>query len=336
MISRVAEHCVWLMRHVERAESAARMLMVNRALVPGEGALAPARWHPLVIAAGEEDNFIDRFSRAALNDGEQVQAYLTWDKQCAVSLRSAIFWARENARHIRETLTLEMWESLNVMWLWLTEGEARALYDAERHRMYEQVREGCQQFHGALDGTLPRTTAYQFMQLGKWLERGGQTARLLDVHHYVLHRDDGLPPSPLEAAKWQAVLRSCSAHDALLKVSRKPFSGRSIAQFLMLDPHFPRSIRYCLERALETLKGIHPEEGPHLGASTRQRLGTLVGDLTGRSIDEHLDRGLQHSLTDIIDRTAMVFSAVQQDYFEPPIDLSTPLPPVPTPLADLQ
>ncbi|NNE43946.1 MAG: alpha-E domain-containing protein, partial [Gemmatimonadetes bacterium] len=141
MISRVAESCFWLHRHLERVDRTARNVDVNRAFVLDSQLEDTETWWPLLVVSGEGPRFLERFGPDAAADGEHVQAYLTWDRDNPVSILVATQWARENARTIRETVSREMWGCLNHFWLWLSEGPGKRVYARDRAEFFTQVRE---------------------------------------------------------------------------------------------------------------------------------------------------------------------------------------------------
>src|SRR4029079_6860563 len=106
MISRVADHCFWLSRYLERAENTARVLEVNQTLLLDFAVPLEQQWRPLLIISGIHDMPEDV-------DGEVVQDYLTWEPTTLSSIASTLAGARENARNIREVISAESWERLN-------------------------------------------------------------------------------------------------------------------------------------------------------------------------------------------------------------------------------
>lgn len=320
MISRVAESCFWMCRYMERVESTARILAVNRAFVMTAHLPPWARWRPMVIVVGEEEAFTERHGAEAMSQGEVVQAHLTWDESCPVSIRSSLRWARENARTSREVLTLEMWRSLNTFWLWLGSDEARALYDGQRHSFYSEVIDRCHQFLGVCYGTMLRHEPYDFMRLGFYLERAGQTARLLDVHQHQLAPAGRAAMTRVEEnIFWGAVLKSCSAFEMYLKRFQRALCPEDVYRFLVLEPGFPRAVRFCIGRAQELLEDLHPDAAVGSGATALcQALATDLDDLDRR--ESPLERDPHEALTWIVDTTAQLCGAIADDYF----NLTTP------------
>src|SRR5437660_12585969 len=170
MISRVAEHCYWLARYLERAENTARVLEVNHTLLLDFHVPVEQQWRPLLIISGIHDF-------AASATAEAVQGLMTWDPDNPCSITASLGAARENARIIREVISAEMWERINFYHLWVQSPAARALYASGRSEFYSKIRRINQLIHGISDGTMSHGEPWEFFQLGKYLERACQTAR---------------------------------------------------------------------------------------------------------------------------------------------------------------
>ncbi len=320
MISRVAESCFWLARYLERAETMARLISVHSAFVLDVDLPSTERWMPLVIVAGEEERFRALYDEAATSDGELVQRYLTWEQNSPVSILTSLASARENARTIRETISLEMWETINDLWLWLNGPAARALYARERHSFYHRIRNSCWLFYGAVANTMLHEKAYYFMRLGTLLERPGQTARILDVHHHSFGRTQPEFESAAEVAQWAALLRSCSGIEPFLKRGAGEISGQAVAGFLLLDRAFPRSVYFNLERATRVLDTLRPPHARSIGERAAAGLAEIVAELEHMRIDTVMERGVHEVLTWVVDSTARVCATVAEEFFHPPLE----------------
>jgi uncharacterized alpha-E superfamily protein len=316
MIARVAESCFWLHRYMERVENTARLIQVNLGLVL-DAHLAPGdQWRPILLALGEDGSFVQRLGPRAIDDGEVVQEFLTWDEENPAALLNSLQWARENARTIRETISVEMWQSLNAFWLWLSGGPGRRLYRGARHAFYERVKEYCQLFQGYYHGTMLYAAAFDFMRLGGLLERTGQTTRILQAMCHRLDSAAGEGTTPADAAFGLATLRSCSASESFLKMNRGPLSGASVAGFLLLEPAFPRSVVHCLDRCAHFLDRIRPIEQPEIGRRSASLLDTVLMLLRARRIQDLIRTGLAAELTTVLNSTAAIGDAIQEDFFE--------------------
>ena len=311
MISRVADHCFWLGRYLERVESTSRVLFVTRN-VALDSELTPLQcWQPVVIVAGESERFGGRFGLDASGDGERVERYMTWDEENPCSIFRSVAAARENARSIREVVSFETWEALNELYLWMN-GTARAEYQAERYGFYRRLRQGMQLCVGLVSSTMLHDTPWEFIRLGILLEGIGQTARILDVHHHAVvsmeaHR-------VIQTALWLALLRACSGFEPFMKRYQGRVSREGVAEFLVVEPHFPRSIQHCVRHACECLSAIRPPEDKELpGRRALERLGALdawLGERARQSLAPELLHGL---LTHVVNETAAVCESISED-----------------------
>lgn len=318
MISRVAESCFWLNRYVERVEVQARMLGVNLAFQLDVELADTERWRPLVIVAGQEVDFLAHTDPSLVDDPDEVQEYLTWSEDNPSSLLSSVFSARENARTIRETISLEMWETINDLWVWLNEREARRLYRNDRQAFYLRLRNQCLLFHGIAQGTMLHEDPFEFMRLGTSLERVGQSARILDTKHHSVGPTSGEDDeSPSEVAYWLAILRFCSGVEPFLKRRTARPSGTSVADFLLFDPAFARSVLHNVDRTVNFLQLVRPPAPSSIGERTDTLLSDMRNELSAMTIETVLEKGLHQTLTWIVETTAQISEAIHDDFFDP-------------------
>jgi uncharacterized alpha-E superfamily protein len=263
MLSRIAESLYWIGRYVERAEDTSRILDVHLSL------LLEDPWAPedvvcasLLSAMGHEP--ADGVRRGGVLD------VLAWDATTPASVVGAIAAARENARRSREVVSMELWESLNVTW----HEAVRRSKRGNPHAFLPWVRERTAAFNGVADGTLSRDEAWHFLVLGRSIERADMTARLAAAR--ALAGTAG--PS------WVTLLQSCGAYQAFLRSARGAVDERRSAEFLLLDPLFPRSLMSALvaaEQCLDELALRHNVAASGPGAERRAQrvLGMIRSEL---------------------------------------------------------
>jgi len=347
VISRVAEHCFWYGRYLERTESTARVLAVTNNLAL-DAELTPEQcWLPAIIVAGERERFLAKHGAEAAGSSETVPVYLTWDDDNTASIVCSVASARENARSIREVLSLEGWEATNELYLWLlgpgrdggdpqAPGPAggRADYDRDRYAFYRHISRQVQLCLGMLRSTMLQDTPLDFIWLGVMLERVGQTARVLDVHHHAFTNLTGRQ-EVVETALWLSLLRACSGFEPFMKRHQGKVTGDAVASFLMFEPDFPRSIRFCLDAAHSRFfEHIRPSDQPSLpGAETAARLRALAEWLRSRSYEE-LGSSIHGLLTRVVDETAEVCNVLSRELFyvgkdETLLNEASPTPPGP-------
>jgi uncharacterized alpha-E superfamily protein len=308
MISRVAEHCLWMSRYLERAENVARVLDVNQTLLLDFDMPAEHQWKPLLTISGIHD-FKD-------SSAEAVQHHLTWDPDNPCGIISSIIFARENARIIREVISADMWERVNYFYLWMHGADARELYDGDRNGFYSQVKRINQGFYGIAEGTMSHGEAWDFFRMGKYLERACQTARILDVKYHMLLPRPDMINTPIDSAHWMAILKSCSGYEPFHKQRQSFEAGTAIAEFLIFDPLFPRSIRRCLLYCQEACHRISGRKRNQPANEAERVLENLVDWLRLATIDDLVKVGLHESLTKVINTIHEIGEAIRHTYFD--------------------
>jgi uncharacterized alpha-E superfamily protein len=314
MIARVAEHCFWLGRYLERAESTARVLQVTGTLALDAGLPPEQCWTPILAVFGERPRFLERLGASAEGDGEMVQRFMALEENNPSSLLSMLFAARENARAIREVVSIECWEVINELYLWMRGDEARTEYAQHRYGFYRHIRRAAQLCLGLFPHTMLHDAPLDFIGLGVQLERVGQTARVLDVHHHAFKR---LPTGHLvvETSLWLSLLRICSGFEAFMKRNQGKVTGDAVAAFLLFEPAFPRSIRHGLESARRLLAEFHPAGAPGLpGTETVARCSKLLERLQPDALSGP-DATIHELLTQVVDGTAAVCDSLSAEFF---------------------
>jgi len=310
-ISRVADHCFWLSRYLERAENIARILEVNQSLLLDTQLPAEKQWMPLMIISGIHD-YKGTF------ESEAVQEFMTWDIDNKTSIQFSVNAARENARIIREVISSDMWERLNFYYLWMQDTAGRYLYNQNRHDFYNQMKRINHMFHGITDATMSHGEPWQFLQMGKYLERASQTARILDVKYHVLLPSTEDVGMPIDNANWMGILTSCSGYEPFHKQydSRDMLMSTAVADFLIFDPIFPRSVRNSLhmfQTALHAISG-NPVREPK---NDPERLtAELLMWLDSSQIDKLVEVGLHESLTRVVDTIGDLGAKIHETYID--------------------
>jgi uncharacterized alpha-E superfamily protein len=317
MISRVAEHCFWMARYLERAENTARVLEVNHTLLLDFHVPVEQQWRPVLIISGIHD---DPHEPTA----EHVLEFMTWDRENPFSIASSLAWARENARIIREVISAEMWERINFYHLWLQNRGGRSIFAADRPEFFAQVRRINQLVHGIADTTMSHGEAWEFFKLGTYLERASQVARILDVRYHTLLPASAGDDTPVDNAHWVAILKSCSGYEPFHKKPRPLPSepAAAVADFLIFDEQFPRSVKRCLwecESAAAAAAGNPIGRRP---TDAERAVVGLIGWLDARTTHDLIRGGLHEALTHIVDSVHGIGEAVHRTFFaagtEPP------------------
>lgn len=309
MLSRVAESIYWMSRYVERAENVARFVDTNYNLMLDTQVIGE-QWDPLVDTSGDDEDFAKRYGEATQ---ENVIRFLTSDSENSNSVFSCLRAARENARSIREIISSEMWEQINTFYLMVRDA-AKAGNLEKPQEFCRAVKQASHLFNGITDATMTHNEGWHFIRTGRLLERADKTSRMLDVKYYILLRSASDVGSPIDEVQWASVLRSASAFEMYRKKHGRISPG-DIVGFLLLDTEFPRSIRFCLDCARESLHAITGTPPGGYRHAPEKSLGQLCSDLAYTQIEEVISKGLHEYLDDLQTRMNRVGAGIHETFF---------------------
>jgi uncharacterized alpha-E superfamily protein len=319
MLSRVAENLYWMSRNVERAENLARLLGVGFDLELDSAGLA---------RNGHADGLLERvltilanrdaYERAhgpAERNRDAMLRFLTFETKHAQSLIGMIARARENARGVQEAISAEAWSHVNRLYLYLSSAKAQRRFEASPVRFFEAIKQSCILFDGLVDSTLPRNEVFYFLQLGRHLERVDTISRIIAAQSRTLHEPETGPGPPLRLVHWTSLLQSCSAYEAYLRTFHDRIDPQSVVRYLVLDPDFPRAVRFCVTRCRDALHEISGGDLDGYGSEAERRLGRLDGELRYIDVGEIFDRGLTSYLSGLQDACNRIGDEIHHTYF---------------------
>lgn len=294
MLSRVANCLYWMSRYIERAENIARLVDVNLQLLLDLRDLNDARlaeyWMPIVQSTGDEKAFFELHKKAT---GQAVTEFFVFQPENSNSIVSSIVQARENARMVRDQITVEFWEELNRLYLFVRSPEARKVWRQSPSEFFQQIKGSSLYLVGIGYATILRNEGWWFSEAGKFIERADKTSRILDVRYQSLP-ERGAPKSisQSEAFGWQAILRSCSAWDAYKTLHGADVHPRLVAEFLLLNEDFPRSGRFCVNKLNGSLRHISGVREGRFSNEAEKLAGRMEAELQFSTIDEIFDQSL--------------------------------------------
>ena len=223
-----------------------------------------------------------------------------------------IEYARTNARAVRTTLTREVWEATNQCWMTLNELLSHPVRERTLGEVLATIRNESQQVRGAMAGSMLRNEIFNFARLGTYIERADNTARIVDVKYFVLLPSVSLVGSTLDNVQWETVLRSVSGESAYRWLNSGRMDARGIAEFLILDGRFPRSLSFCYEEMRINMAGLAREYGHESPA--HELLRNAGAQLHQTTIAEILERGLHEFIRDFIGGNQRIAEAIANDY----------------------
>ena len=314
MLSRVADSLYWMSRYLERAEHTARVVNVNlNVTLDRTPADAAQHWGHLLAALPSPPPF-DRKTAA---DPLQRQ---TLDLANRESIAACVAVARENARQVREEISSEMWEELNRLFLTIQRSQpTESEWTAGTHEFLSSTITGVHLIQGVTDATMTHGEGWQFIELGRFVERAANTAALLDTHYREFTGEAEMPTTGVsEYVEWVGVLKSCCAFEAYCRHYTANVRPMRIAEFLLLNADFPRSIRFAAGRVQASLKALAALTG-RINGRPERLAGRLLAALDYSQIDEIFGI-LPSYLQDIVRQTNHIGGAVHQQYIAYQID----------------
>jgi len=282
MLSRVADSLYWMARYLERAENTVRLLDVTMSLMLDTGGtnLEP-RWNRMIGALGrpqglEWDGSLEPMARKLVFDGFHP-----------ASVTYGINAARENARQVREEISTEQWQRLNRLYHQMHVPNAQTQFSASMNDFLAAITDGIHLFQGVGDSTMIHGQGWQFIRLGRSLERAYATATLLEVYHSELFQAHERDATGYQYLELVGLLRSCTAFEAYCQVYTADITSDRIVEFLLLNRDFPHAIRYCVDQIRVSIEAIQRSGGrrsPDELTAGIGRLHAMLGYTTIREI----------------------------------------------------
>jgi uncharacterized alpha-E superfamily protein len=321
MLSRTADHLFWMARYSERAENLARLLDVTyqMSLVPHDPQTERNNWHAVIVLNSLEVAYAKRYDEIS---AANVLHFMVRDDTHPSSIYSCLRAARENAHAVRGTLTAEMWETLNETWLQVQKLSFEQIMEGGIAGFFDWVKQRSSLLRGAMFGTMLQDDAFQFIRLGKLLERADNTARILDVKYQNLsgsgqsqmQSQGGEVEESSDFYHWGALLRSVSAFEVYRKVYRDVITPERVAELLILRDDLPRALHSCMQNVVTILDRVKNSRSDE----TVRRAGQLFASLHYGRIEEIYAGGLHAWLDDFLDRIGDLGKRISEDFLVGP------------------
>ena len=319
LLSRTADHLYWHARYIERAENTARMLGVNfdTLLMPHEPQLEIDLWRATLGLSELEPQFIELYGEITT---ENVLRFMVTDTRNLSSIVSCLWAARENARAVRDSLTSEMWETVNDMWL-----ESRQWVESDQAitqvRDYlDWVKMRSHLILGVALGTMLKDETFNFLRMGTFIERADNTARLLDLKFFQrseIQSDDATKTTEHDDTKdfyhWTALLRSVSGFEVYRQTYHDVITPARVAELLIFRKEMPRSLAACLTDLNKNIAHVRNA----YSKKTERLAGKMLSNLQYGQIEEVLQYGIHEYLTEFLEKTYDLGQQISQDFLVP-------------------
>jgi uncharacterized alpha-E superfamily protein len=278
MLSRVADSLYWMSRYLERAENTVRQLDVTMSLMLDTGGSSDeARWKRLMDSLGKQTGM--KWS----GDLESMARALVFDSNNHASVTFCVTGARENARQVREEISTEQWQRLNRLFHQIHSPHAQTQFTSNINDALTSILDGIHLFKGVSDTTMIHGEGWQFIRLGRYLERAYATATLLEVYQPSLFSALENDHSGHQYLELVGLLRCCTSFEAYCQVYTADVVPDRILEFLLLNHDFPHAIRYCADcvrHGIECIQRAGGRRPPDELTATIGRLHAMLGYTT--------------------------------------------------------
>ena len=322
MLSRVAHSLYWMSRYIERAENVARLLEVNLQFVldfQGIDDTAHKEHWDSILASSEDQALFAMLHDTA--DSRNVTDFLALDLRNPNSILSCVYSARENARMIRDQISIEMWQTINELFLFLKARDTAEIWATGPYEFFQEIKRHSHLFQGLTESTYSRNEGWEFIQFGKLIERADKTTRILDVKYHILLPSADDVGGAVDTAQWQAVLRSASALESYHRFYVHEILPWKVAEFLIFSESFPRSLHYCVTQIDDFLCRILAESGTRRRTEAGRAASRLLADLRSLTITDVLEQGLHEFLIDIQESLDRIGDEVIQTTMFYPVEI---------------
>ncbi|MFN5477169.1 MAG: alpha-E domain-containing protein [Chitinophagaceae bacterium] len=272
MLSRSADALFWISRYIERSEGLLRILHTTYVLSLDRGPYANNSWKTIL----EIFSYLPKAEKAELEkDADQILEHILMDSRNANSLRIILTKARENARGMQDHLTKEVWEQVNFMYHMMYDHQLSSqLKTNQQIPAIERLLKNCLLFTGIVDSTMSRGMSWNFMNIGKYLERCLMTIDLMEQQMI----DNDLSEEK-DILYWRGVLFSLSGYEFHLKNYRSNEANDNVIHQVVINDSFPHSVMYCLQRIRKYLDNIIEENSPEDPAGLRRQFGRICSSV---------------------------------------------------------
>lgn len=259
MLSRVAENIYWMARYIERAENTARLINVTTNLILDLPRSANVGWEYMTEIMGSDELFKSLYGEA---DERSILKFIIADQNNYGSIVSSLQMARENARTIRDIIPRETWEHINNLFIKAKSNTQSGISRKNRHSYLSDIILGAQTITGQLAGTMYHDLGYDFLRMGRNLERADMTTRIIDVRSADLLENHHESLTPYENIQWMSVLKSLTGYQMYRRIVQVRINRPDVLKFLLQEKRFPRAFLHAICEVKTCLDDLPRNEAP--------------------------------------------------------------------------
>lgn len=311
MLSRSAENLYWMGRYLERTEHLARYINVQYFFSLDS---SHSRQRELAIRSIADMIGFDIPADQDINEEEVlVMAALAEDNP--VSILSTAFMARENARSVRDSISLELWEAMNNFYLFVANYPVDVYKTRGLSDFTNNVFRNCSTVRGRIQYTLLYNTGWLFIQLGLNLESAAQVVRILISKLNDINEISKLTiGDSIIEQEWDLLLDCVEAKDMCNKFYTSLPNRHNSLDFLLFNTFFPRSVINRLNQVLKYLKLITPDR-PGEKNTISYKVSKIITPYHFLDVDE-IDDNLTEFLEELLSKIYLISDLIAEEYFK--------------------
>ena len=236
MLSRSAKHLYWLSRYIERTENIARMIDVNLELIldfPDDHSL---NWKPLIDTLDINDLFESKYKNY---NETNVLNFLFEDKKNSSSLKNCLVMSKYNIETIKDDLPKSANISLNHLYEHIIDNKISKVHKRKKLQYITNIVSMTQNFFGSINDNLSRGYEFEFIRLGRFVERTDMISRIIDC---LCVSKSSKQTHDFSTMEWISMLTTLSAQDAFRKEAKGEANRGEVITFLLKNDSFPRSV----------------------------------------------------------------------------------------------
>jgi uncharacterized alpha-E superfamily protein len=292
---------------MERTDGILRMLKVNYA--SSQEDQHEFSWKPVLrIFTYVEEKEAIRIG----NQSRDVLQFMVTDKENPNSVVNIVTTARESARGVQDHITKELWQCLNDYYHAMRDD--RLILELHREdpvTVLDLLIKRGLLYYGTTDVTMARGEGYAFMNIGRFLERGIQSADILDIKFSDVHYDF----TTTDTTYWKYLLLSISGYEIYLKKYRSGFDARNVVEQIVLSPDFPRSLLYSIRQLQRYFRRLKRDQNAEAFLRIDFMIGKINSTVEYSTVDAIMENGLHPYLRGIKQQLFEVGNALNQYYF---------------------
>ncbi len=308
MLSRVADSVFWMARYMERTTGILRLLRTN--FISSQDEVKDFSWNQVLA----NYSGLNAEEAALLStDSRKVLQHLLLERENPASVINNITRARENARAVQDHITKEVWQCLNEYYHLIRNPNIEIqIKSGDPVSALDQLLQHGLLYHGTVDVTMARGEGFNYLSIGKYLERAILSADMLQIKLIELKYDLN---EPVEVPAMRYLLYSLAGYELYLKSHRGNFQVDEVIRQILYNTAFPHSVLYCLQQLSRYFERLKTESLPESYDQLEFLIGKAMNNLKYSTVHAEDSESLKRLLHQTRSELLGIAGALNQHYF---------------------